>query len=79
MGHPALYLIPSTLGDTPVERLLPSYNTEIVSVCVFYCGKRADCTTVSKKCHADIDIDKLTFYELNKHTNRNDIPNFFNR
>ena len=49
MGHPALYLIPSTLGDTPVERVLPPYNTEIVSRLRFYCGKRADCTTVSKE------------------------------
>ena len=26
----ALYLIPVTLGDTPLDRVLPSYNAEIV-------------------------------------------------
>ena len=27
---PALYLIPCTLGDTPVEKVLPAYNHDIV-------------------------------------------------
>ncbi len=27
----ALYLLPVTLGDTPVEKVLPSYNKEIIS------------------------------------------------
>ncbi|NMB49754.1 MAG: SAM-dependent methyltransferase [Bacteroidales bacterium] len=77
MGHPALYLIPSTLGDTPVERVLPSYNTEIVSRLRFFIVENVrTARRFLKKCHADIDIDKLTFYELNKHTNRNDIPEF---
>ncbi|MDY3266377.1 MAG: SAM-dependent methyltransferase, partial [Phocaeicola sp.] len=26
---PALYLLPVTLGDTPVETVLPSYNKEV--------------------------------------------------
>ena len=26
----ALYLIPVTLGDTTIESVLPSYNTEII-------------------------------------------------
>lgn len=77
MGHPALYLIPSTLGDTPVERVLPPYNTEIVSRLRFFIVENVrTARRFLKKCHADIDIDKLTFYELNKHTDRNDIPEF---
>jgi 16S rRNA (cytidine1402-2'-O)-methyltransferase len=77
MGHPALYLIPSTLGDTPVERVLPSYNTEIVSRLRFFIVENVrTARRFLKKCHADIDIDKLTFYELNKHTDRNNIPEF---
>ena len=27
---PALYLLPVTLGDTPVETVLPSYNKEVI-------------------------------------------------
>ena len=77
MGHPALYLIPSTLGDTPVERVLPPYNTEIVSRLRFFIVENVrTARRFLKKCHADIDIDKLTFYELNKHTDRNNIPEF---
>ena len=26
----ALYLLPVTLGDTPVETVLPSYNKEVI-------------------------------------------------
>ena len=26
----ALYLLPVTLGDTPIESVLPSYNKEII-------------------------------------------------
>jgi 16S rRNA (cytidine1402-2'-O)-methyltransferase len=28
---PALYLIPVTLGDTPHENVLPSYNAQVVA------------------------------------------------
>ncbi|MEO5138793.1 SAM-dependent methyltransferase, partial [Bacteroides ovatus] len=27
----ALYLLPVTLGDTSIEKVLPSYNKEIIS------------------------------------------------
>ena len=27
----ALYLLPVTLGDTPVEKVLPAYNKEIIT------------------------------------------------
>ena len=29
----ALYLIPVTLGDTPIEKVLPAYNREIILAC----------------------------------------------
>ena len=28
--EPALYLLPVTLGDTTIEKVLPSYNKEII-------------------------------------------------
>ena len=28
----ALYLLPVTLGDTPIESVLPPYNKEIIQV-----------------------------------------------
>ncbi|MCW1735790.1 SAM-dependent methyltransferase [Anaerorudis cellulosivorans] len=77
MSHPALYLIPSTLGDTPVERVLPPYNTEIVSCLRFFIVENVrTARRFLKKCHAEIDIDGLTFFELNKHTDRNALSEF---
>ena len=34
----ALYLLPVTLGDTPVETVLPSYNKEVIGYPSFYSG-----------------------------------------
>ena len=77
MDHPALYLIPSTLGDTPIERVLPPYNTEILSRLRFFIVENVrTARRFLKKCRSNIDIDGLTFFELNKHTDRNDIPQF---
>ncbi len=77
MDHPALYLIPSTLGDTPIEKVLPPYNTEIVSRLRFFIVENVrTARRFLKKCRSDIAIDGLTFFELNKHTDRNDIPQF---
>jgi 16S rRNA (cytidine1402-2'-O)-methyltransferase len=77
MSHPALYLIPSTLGDTPVERVLPPYNTEIVSRLHFFIVENVrTARRFLKKCHVEIDIDRLTFFELNKHTDRNTLSEF---
>ena len=27
---PALYLLPVTLGDTPIDSVLPAYNREVI-------------------------------------------------
>ena len=29
-SSPALYLIPCTLGATPIEQVLPAYNKEVI-------------------------------------------------
>ena len=31
MKNPTLYLIPVTMGDTPIDQVLPQYNTEIIN------------------------------------------------
>ena len=40
----ALYLLPVTLGDTPVEKVLPAYNKEIITE-----GGRTFCTQISQE------------------------------
>lgn len=65
----ALYLLPVTLGDTPVEKVLPSYNREIIlQIRHFIVEDVRSARRFLKKVDWDINIDELTFYPLNKHT-----------
>ncbi len=69
MEKPALYLLPVTLGDTPPEKVLPSRNTAIASELKYFIVENVrSARRFLKKCNPDIDIDRLVFYELNKHT-----------
>ena len=67
--EPALYLIPCTLGDTPIEKVLPSYNHDVImAIRHFIVEDIRSARRFLKKVDRDINIDELTFYELNKHT-----------
>lgn len=64
-----LFLIPTTLGECSLTRVLPNYNTTIIS--------RLNCFIVEnirtarrflKQVNHDINIDELHFFELNQHT-----------
>ena len=63
----ALYLLPVTLGDTSIEKVLPSYNKEIISgIRYFIVEDVRSARRFLKKVDREIDIDALTFYPLNK-------------
>lgn len=65
----ALYLIPVTLGDTTIERVLPAYNKEVIQgIHHFIVEDIRSARRFLKKVDSSIDIDALTFYPLNKHT-----------
>lgn len=65
----ALYLLPVTLGDTPIENVLPTYNKEIIlGIRHFIVEDVRSARRFLKKVDRNIDIDALTFYPLNKHT-----------
>lgn len=67
----ALYLIPVTLGETSIEQVLPSYNHDvIVGIKHFIVENIRSARRFLKKVEKSIDIDELTFYELNRHTDR---------
>ena len=73
----ALYLIPVTLGDTPVSQVLPEYNKEIIlSIRHFIVENIRSARRFLKKTDSSIDIDTLTFYELNKHTSKEDVSDY---
>ncbi|MBR3659464.1 MAG: SAM-dependent methyltransferase [Bacteroidaceae bacterium] len=71
---PALYLIPNLLGDTPVEQVLPPYNHEIImGIRHFIVEDVRTARRFLKQVDRSIDIDQLTFYTLNKHTNPDEV------
>ena len=77
MDKAALYLIPVLLGDTSVERVIPEFNKRIVSELKFFIVENIrSARRFMNKCDPGIDIDSLTFYELNKHTNKKDIEGY---
>ena len=71
---PALYLIPNLLGETPVEQVLPPYNREIIlGIRHFIVEDVRTARRFLKLVDRSIDIDQLTFYTLNKHTNPEEV------
>ena len=77
MKNPALYLIPVPLGDTPIEKVLPSFNTTIVSELKYFIVENIrSARRFLKRCNPNIDIDALFFYELNKHTDPSQIAGY---
>jgi 16S rRNA (cytidine1402-2'-O)-methyltransferase len=72
-----LYLIPTTLGDTSIERVLPPDLRSIISsVSVFIVENLRTARRFLKKVNPAIVIDDLTFFELNQHTDRKEINRF---
>ena len=72
-----LYLIPTTLGETDLDRILPAYNNEIVNRLDFFIVE--DVRTARrflKKINPATDIDSKTFYVLNQHTRPEEISGF---
>ena len=64
----ALYLIPVTLGNTPISNVLPTYNKEIIlSIRHFIVEELRTARRFLKAVEKNIDIDALTFYEMGKH------------
>ena len=72
-----LYLIPTSLGDTAFEKILPAHNAVIVSAIKHFIVE--DVRTAwrfLKKTNPAINIDELTFYTLNQHTSPEAISDF---
>jgi len=75
--EPALYLLPVTLGDTPLDKVLPSYNLEVIAhIRHFIVEDVRSARRFLKKVNKEFDIDSMTFYPLNKHTSPADISGY---
>lgn len=65
------------MGETPIEQVLPSYNRQIIlTIKHFIVENVRSARRFLKKTEPTIDIDALTFYELNKHTNMEQIESY---
>jgi len=73
----SLFLIPTTLGDTTISKVLPDYNkTVLLSLKHFIVENIRTARRFLKKIDQSIDIDALTFFILNKHTSNESIADF---
>lgn len=73
----SLFLIPVTLGETEHRNVLPEYNREvIIELKYFIVENIRTARRFLKKMEPSIDIDSLTFYELNKHTSPDDVAGY---
>ena len=74
---PTLYLIPTTLGETALDTILPAQNDQIViSLKYFIVENIRTARRFLKKVNRKINIDELTFFELNQHTSPEEISTF---
>ena len=74
---PTLYLIPTTLGETDLNSVLPFGNFQIINnLKYFIVEDLRSARRFLKRVNREIDIDELTFFELNKHTDLVDLQKF---
>lgn len=75
--EPALYLIPVPISEQPFEQVLPSYNRTIITGISFFIVENVrSAIRFLKKLDSALDINTLTFFELNEHTDSADIGTY---
>ena len=73
----SLFLIPTTLGDTAFSKVLPDFNKAvIISIKYFIVENIRTARRFLKKTDRSIDINTLTFFVLNEHTQKESIADF---
>ena len=74
-----LFLIPTTLGDSEINQVIPMHIQQLIPDLKHFIVENIRTTRrYLKKVDRNINIDELTFYELNKHTSPNDISGYLN-
>lgn len=67
-GCGVLYLIPCTLGDTPIEQVLPAYNTDVVrQLRYFIVEEIRTARRFLRRVDREFPIDDCIFFEMGKH------------
>ena len=77
MMEPALYLIPVTLGETPVDRVLPAYNHDVVmGIRHFIVENIRSARRFLRQADRQFPIDDSTFFEMGKHADEKQFSSF---
>lgn len=72
-----LYLIPTPLGDGPIEAIMPAGMAKrLMNIHHFVVEDLRTARRFLKKTDRSIDIDSLHFYELNEHSNEEEVGTF---
>lgn len=72
-----IYLFPVPLSDGNLNRVLPEINIQIITTIKYFVVENIrSARRFLKKCNSSIDIDSLTFFELNRHTPPEEISSF---
>lgn len=70
----ALYLIPVNISDAPIRDVLPPGNLDILhSIHHFIVENVRTARRFLKRCDPGFDIASVTFHELNRHTDLNEV------
>ncbi|MFH1119777.1 MAG: SAM-dependent methyltransferase [Bacteroidota bacterium] len=76
----SVFLIPSTLGDSTPEKVIPSYNLELLrNLDVFIVEEVRTARRFLRKCGFIKDFESTTFHILNEHTTENEISTFLDQ
>lgn len=71
----AVYLLPVTMSDETVDRVLPAYNLQLLKNIRFFVVENVrTARRFLKKVDKNINIDDLTFVELSEHTPDSEVP-----
>ena len=75
----ALYLIPVTLGDTPVDQVLPSYNHDVImGIRHFIVEEIRTARRFLRQVDRTFPIDESEFYEMGKHADAQRFATYLN-
>ncbi len=73
----SLYLIPTSLGESSFDTILPAATTQLVSELKYFIVEDLrSARRFLKKLNPAIEIDSLTFFVLNQHTSPEELSTF---
>ena len=75
-----LYLVPNTLGNPDTTETIPEgIRHRVNDISLFIVENLRNARRYLKSLNREIDIDSLTFFELNEHTSVEEIPSFLDQ